>query len=176
MSAVDSPWRFPEERPVFRRFVKCVFGSAASIALLGAGLAALPNDLRVGLNATDSLPGLVYVVRAGVLPASRGEAVAFRPPENRFYPERMVFVKKVLGLPGDHVTRTGRNFFINGEYVATAKRRARSGELLPPGPVGVIPAGAYFVWTPHPDSYDSRYEDIGWIPAERLVGRARRLL
>jgi len=176
MSDVDSPRRLPEESPVLRRFAKWVLASASLIALLGAGLAALPNDLRVGLNATDSLPGLVYVVRAGALPATRGEAVAFRPPENRFYPERMVFVKKVLGLPGDVVSRAGQDFFINGEYVATAKRRARSGEALSPGPAGVIPAGAYFVWTPHPDSYDSRYEDIGWIPAERLVGRARRLL
>lgn len=146
------------------------------IALLGSGLAALPDDLRVGFNATDSLPGFIYVVQAGELPASRGEAVAFRPAANRFYPERMVFVKKVLGLPGDRVTRTGRDFFINGAYVATAKWRARSGEPLIPGPAGVIPAGAYFVWTPHPDSYDSRYEDIGWVPAERVVGRARRLL
>ena len=115
-------------------------------------------------------------MHVGKRPTSRGEVVAFRPPPNRFYPERMVFVKKVLGLPGDRVTRTGRDFFINGTYVATAKWRARSGEPLSPGPVGVIPAGAYFLWTPHPDSYDSRYEDIGWIPAERLVGRARRFL
>ena len=163
-------------RPCLRRFALWTLASVPLIGALTLGAAALPDDVRIGYNVTDSLPGLVYIVRAGELPASRGEAVAFRPPANPFYPDRMVFVKKVLGLPGDRVTRTGRDFFINGAYVATAKWRARSGEPLVPGPEGVIPAGAYFVWTPHPDSYDSRYEDIGWIPAARLVGRARRLL
>lgn len=148
MSAVDSPRRLSDDHPFLRRFAKWVLASASLIVLLGAGLAALPNDLRVGLNATDSLPGLVYVVRAGELPAARGEAVAFRPPENLFYPVRMVFVKKVLGLPGDVVSRAGRDFFINGEYVATAKQRARSGVPLSPGPTGVIPAGTYFLWPP----------------------------
>lgn len=176
MTAADSLPKLPIGRPVLRRFSKWALASLALVGTLWLGTIALPVGVRVGLNATDSLPGLVYLVRPGEQPTSRGEAVAFRPPANRFYPERMVFVKQVLGLPGDHVTRSGRDFFINGEFVATAKWRARSGEPLSPGPVGVIPAGAYFVWTPHPDSYDSRYEDIGWIPAERLVGRARRLL
>lgn len=166
----------PSAHAVLRRFAKWTLSSLTLVSVLSLTVAAIPDDVVIGINVTDSLPGLVYVVRADELPSSHGEAVAFQPPPNRFYPERLVFVKKVLGLPGDVVSRSGRDSFINGKYVATAKSQARSGEPLIPGPVGVIPAGAYFVWTPHPDSYDSRYEDIGWIPAERLVGRARRLL
>ena len=166
----------PSLHPFHRRFAKWALASFALIGALAFATVAIPDDVLIGINVTDSLPGLVYVVRAGERPTVRGDTVAFRPPPNRFYPQRMVFVKKIQGLPGEHVTRVGRDFFINGKYVATAKWRARSGEPLVPGPVGVIPAGTYFVWTPHPDSYDSRYEDIGWIPAERLVGRARRLL
>lgn len=83
---------------------------------------------------------------------------------------------KAIGIPGDEVTREDNRFYINGEYIGTTKYRSRTGEPLRPGPIGVIPDGHYFVWTPHPDSYDSRYEDIGWISKDRIIGCAVRLL
>ncbi len=130
---------------------------------------------RLGINGTDSLPGVLYLVLKTEVPTTRGDLVAFYPPENRFYPREMFFIKKAIGMPGDEVTHKGQDFYINGEYIATAKARSRSGKPLQPGPTGVIPDGHYFVWTPHPDSYDSRYEDIGWISKDRVIGRAVRL-
>jgi hypothetical protein len=41
--------------------------------------------------------------------------------------------------------------------------------------VGVLPACRYFVATDHPDGYDSRYSDIGWIGCSQIVGRAYAL-
>ncbi|MFA7606526.1 MAG: S26 family signal peptidase [Rhodocyclaceae bacterium] len=130
---------------------------------------------RLGINGTESLPGVFYLVLKTETPAARGDLVAFYPPQNRFYPQGMFFIKKAMGMPGDKVTREDLDFHINGDYIATAKTRSRSGQPLQAGPTGVIPAGRYFVWTPHPDSYDSRYEDIGWISKDRIIGRAVRL-
>lgn len=132
--------------------------------------------IRLGINGTDSLPGLFYLVLKNEVPDTRGDLIAFYPPANRFYSPRMFFIKKAIGLPGDVVSRKEEDFYLNNGYIATAKTHSHSGVLLKPGPTGVIPDSKYFVWTPHPDSYDSRYEDIGWISKDRIIGRAVRLL
>jgi conjugal transfer pilin signal peptidase TrbI len=132
--------------------------------------------IRMGLNATESLPGWVYLVVKDQRPTSRTDPIAFWPPANPAYPRSLWFIKIARGLPGDHITRRRRAFFVEGAFVGRAKPQARSGRVLAPGPEGVLPAGQYFVWTPHPESYDSRYADIGWIPEARLIGRAYRLL
>ncbi|MCP5152447.1 MAG: S26 family signal peptidase [Chromatiales bacterium] len=106
----------------------------------------------------------------------RGDVIALRPPPNRFFPRPLGFLKVVRGVPGDVVTRDGRLFLVNGEPVGVAKSHAHNGEPLTPGPEGVIPPDHYFVWSPHPDSFDSRYADIGWIASDRILGRADRLL
>jgi conjugal transfer pilin signal peptidase TrbI len=40
------------------------------------------------------------------------------------------------------------------------------------GPTGVIPANHFYVYAPHKDSLDSRFALTGWIPLERVSGRA----
>lgn len=156
----------------FRRWMMLAIGALVTVWLVSL---ALSPWYRLGINGTDSLPGVLYLVLKQQLPEAPGDLVAFHPPKNRFYRDGMIFIKKAIGMPGDEVTREGSRFYINGEYVGTAKHRSRTGDPLRPGPIGVIPDGHYFVWTPHPDSYDSRYEDIGWISKDRIIGRAVRL-
>ncbi len=158
-----------------RRFKRWLGLTLAIIALIWLISMACSPWIRLGINGTESLPGLFYLVLKNEVPETRGDLIAFYPPENRFYPEEMFFIKKAIGFPGDAVTRNGVDFYINNDYVGTAKTHSHSGSLLQPGPTGVIPEGKYFVWTPHPDSYDSRYEDIGWISKDRIIGRAVRL-
>ena len=67
---------------------------------------------------------------------------------------------------------TDRNFYINGKKIARAKEMSMMHQPLKVGPVGVIPKGHYFVYTPHYDSYDSRYNDIGWIGPDQVIGTA----
>lgn len=125
---------------------------------------------------SNSLPGLVYRVELGTLPTKRGDAIAFVPPPNRFYPPGLKFTKLALGLPGDVISRdpTNRWVFVNGEKVGELQTTSSRGELLP-GPIGVVPPDHYWVWTPHPMSLDSRYADIGYITRDRVLGRAVRL-
>lgn len=126
-------------------------------------------------NIDESLPGLFYQIERGEFPG-RGEVAGINVPANPYYPEGAPFLKIVKGVPGDVVSCDGRRFFINGKFVAEAKEHTRRGYPLTPGPTGTIPPGHYFVWTPHQDSYDSRYAEIGWISAEHILGKARRLL
>lgn len=88
------------------------------------------------------------------------------------YKKGLTFGKIVKGMPGDVVTVKGRDFYINGKFVATAKEKAKTGQTLKPGLTGVIPPGHYFVYAPSPDSLDSRYAITGWIKAENVIGKA----
>ena len=144
---------------------------ATVVATVAAG-ALLP---QLAFNATASLPGSLYWL-CPLQEVERDQVVALRPPANRFYPPGMRFLKRIEGLPGDRVSWLGRQVRINGRPLGRARTASRDGRPLPRGPAGVIPPGHYFVWTPHRDSYDSRYADIGWVARERVLARAVRLL
>ena len=130
--------------------------------------------IKIGFNGTDSVNGYVFLIVKNVIP-KRGELVAFWPPENDFY-QQIWFVKYLKGEAGDQVVRQGRSFFINGEYLGDAKTESKGGVALEASNGGTIPKGYYFIWTPHADSFDSRYEQIGWIPQSSIIGRAYRIL
>lgn len=155
-----------------RRFIVALVAWSVAFSLLI--LAAKPW-FRLAYNSSESLPGVLYLIAVGQAPL-RGQLIAFYPPRNRFYREGMFFVKQVRGVGGDVVMRRDRDFFINGQHLAKAKAQSLKGLPLQPGPEGVLPDGSYWVWTSHPDSFDSRYADVGWIPPDRLLGRAFRLL
>lgn len=129
--------------------------------------------VKIGFNCTESIDGFVFLIVKDVLP-EKGELVAFWPPENDFT-QNIWFVKYVKGVPGDHVIRNGQAFYINNEYIGNAKTESKKGVALQPSNSGVIPQGYYFVWTQHKDSFDSRYNQIGWISEDRVIGRAYRI-
>ncbi len=76
--------------------------------------------------------------------------------------------KQVIGVPGDRITHKEGKISINGSQIAIAKDKSLSGFDLHPIPEQVIPKGLYFVFCPHEDSFDSRYEEFGLIPAENI--------
>lgn len=171
-------WHHACTSPRLRRSRRTMLVLAASM-LTGLAVQQLVYALtpyRLWFNLSDSLPGLVYWVELGTLPARRGDAIAFIPPPNRFYPRELKFTKIARGLPGDVISRDAddRRVFVNGQYVGELQTTSSRGDLLP-GPVGVVPPDHYWVWTPHPLSLDSRYADIGYIPRDRVLGRAVRL-
>ncbi|MBE0612139.1 MAG: S26 family signal peptidase [Burkholderiales bacterium] len=131
-------------------------------------------DFALGLNSSESLPDRVFLIHKGELPA-RGQYVAFRWSGGGPYPAGVTFVKILAGVPGDTVTRIERDFFVNGEFVGTAKTQSRSGVPLEGGPTGALPPGRYYVRAPHPDSLDSRYRLTGWVAESQMIGRAYAL-
>ena len=137
-------------------------------------LAAFHDRYLLTINHTESLSNWAFIVDRMQSP-KRGDLIYFVPPDNPYYKDTG-FVKIVAGVAGDVVNRVGATFHVNGEPICDAKPISREGDPLIPGPVGVIPLDYYFVFTPHRDSYDSRYQDIGWIGRDRIIGVARPLL
>lgn len=128
------------------------------------------------LNVTESLSNWAFITDKKDHIIRRGDLVQFDPPRTPYYPADMRFVKRVAGVPGDTVEVRGREFFVAGHSVGMAKETDKQGHFAVIGPVGVIPPGHYFVQGDHVDSLDSRYEMIGWIPADKVVGRAEPIL
>ncbi len=127
-----------------------------------------------GLNASPSLPYMLFLVVKDA-PVVRGDLVAFRWHGAGPYPEGATFVKIAAGVPGDTVARDGRAYFVNGQSVGAAKTHTALGRPLEGAATGILPPGRYYVHATHPDSLDSRYALTGWIPQERIIGRAYAL-
>lgn len=127
---------------------------------------------RIAGNETDSLPDKFFLVELGRYSIMRGDLLAFHVGERvRHYPTGMVFIKRVVGMPGDRIEWFGDTVQVAGQPVGKAKPQNRFGEPLGRTPAGVIPAGHYFVATQHPDSYDSRYADVGLVQDSQRYGR-----
>lgn len=159
-----------------RRVWRLLWWTLLLTAALVAGGFAFQRGLAlagiyVGYNETDSLLGAWYVIVKGDIPTRRGELLGYRGGPNKRYPVGILWVKTVGGIGGDRVEVEDRRFHVNGLSLY-AKPKTRFGEPLDQGPTGTIPPGHYFVYTPHPDSYDSRYAEIGWISPTQVVGRA----
>lgn len=149
-----------------------------AIILVLAGLRSAhewSEDHFILINQTQSLPNWIFIVDKGVAPA-RGDMVAFTPGPNPYYPERLPFVKIVRGLPGDQVSIEGVEIAVNGERLGAIKSLTGANPNVTAIDPGTIPSGAYFVWSPSPDSFDSRYKEIGYVETRRIIGRARPLL
>ena len=132
------------------------------------------------INATESLPNWGFVVERGAPPVRRHLAF-FAVPRTplivaHFGKDPQPFGKIVYGMPGDLVTRSSDWVWINGARVAHLKPLSKRGEPLTPGPLGHIPRDCYFMGSPHPDGFDSRYADIGWVCARQLIGSGTAVL
>jgi conjugal transfer pilin signal peptidase TrbI len=172
-----------ERRRLWSPRRKRLWSIYAALAVLLAGYPAI-TDWRdhhaLLINASGSLPYWAFLINRGTMPR-RGEIIAFDPPRTalvtrHFGSHPAMFAKIVYGVGGDAVTRVGRTFFVNGRKAAVAKARSRFGEPLALGPTGTIPAGCFFVGTPHKDGFDSRYAGIGWPCSRRVIGTGTPIL
>lgn len=99
-------------------------------------------------------------------PPKRGEVVVLRPPNT----VGEVYIKRVIGLPGETVEVRGGRVLVNGRALAEPYLSQPPTYTLPPH---LVPQGAYFVLGDNRDSSaDSHYEVVGPIPAENILGKA----
>jgi conjugal transfer pilin signal peptidase TrbI len=132
------------------------------------------------INASQSLPNWAFLVELGRFPA-RGDYVLFDPGRDtlvirHFGSLPRPFAKIAYGLPGDRITRFGNSVAVNGAPVAQLKPLTRQGEVLVPGPLGIVPKACVFAGSPHRDGFDSRYAAIGFICRDRLLGTGKAIL
>lgn len=103
----------------------------------------------------------------------RKDVVTFKDPQN---PDRYL-VKRIVGIPGDTVEIRDSVLYINGveeaeQYVDTD---IEDGNY---GPITVKP-GTVFVMGDNRHKYasrDSRYESVGLVPFELLVGKVEYII
>jgi len=152
---------------------KIIRWSLVSITVAVTSSLVISPFYQIGFNMGDSLPGYVFLIKKNEFP-HKGEMVAFYPPKNRFY-RHAWFVKIIVGTEGDKIRYDGNKLFIGDNYYGVAKSLTRNGEPLEKTENKTIEYHHIFAWSPHKDSYDSRYKDFNTIPYSSIVGRAIRL-
>jgi signal peptidase I len=130
----------------------------------------------------------------------RGDVIVFRLPAD----PSTNYIKRLVGLPGDHVVVKGRQVYINdkpmpvkldGQYAGPRNEGPQENAQLGVEELGdvrhnvlyiperysrdydqVVPADHYFFMGDNRDnSRDSRFEEVGFVPERNLVGKAVRI-
>jgi conjugal transfer pilin signal peptidase TrbI len=126
---------------------------------------------RVHVNASWSDGAWGYLALPILAEPELGDMVLFDPPKSAG--ASVPYLKTVRGLPGARVAVwADRAVSVGGLVLGFAKARARTGRPLEAIAPGAVPRGHYFLHGPHPDSHDSRYAEIGFVPRERIRARA----
>jgi conjugative transfer signal peptidase TraF len=153
---------------------------ATCFAVLAVAAAAvIPTSLKLVWNVSASAPiGLYRIEPAERLEVPDLVAVMLPEPLENFMVERgyigrdAPILKRVLGLPGQRVCRTGRTIMVDGVEMGEALDRDRLHRPLPVwSGCRVVAAEELFLmnWQV-PDSLDGRY--FGPLPASAVIGRA----
>jgi signal peptidase I len=127
----------------------------------------------------------------------RGDVIVFRKPSE----PSVDYIKRLIGLPGDHVVVHDNHVTINGQPMPLTPAGAYGGDFgfsgaplaLEHFPASahlvmfarqrpatdfedVVPPGRYFFMGDNRnDSADSRFDDLGYVPEQNLIGRAVRI-
>lgn len=99
-----------------------------------------------------------------------GDIVILRDPEPT-EPDKQYLVKRVIGVPGDHIEVRNHEVLLNGEELSESYTdvAVEGGDLF----AQTVPSGHYFVMGDNRhlnSSKDSRY--FGMVPIELIEGRA----
>lgn len=147
-------------------FAYWVFVLAAAIVI--------HNQISIVFNKSYSLPGRVFLVLKGVEP-KRGDLFGFRYAGTDFYKRGRVMVKMLKGVEGDELRTVGREIWINDHYVSKAKTVSLDGKPLTMTHERKLEHGEFYAHGTHIDSYDSRYENMGIIQQNQIIGKAFRV-
>lgn len=126
----------------------------------------ISNRLVFVVNVTESMPQVFWLGVKGITP-KKGDYIVFTVPGHD-----MSFIKRIAGESGSEIKIKGRDFFIDDEYVATAKIHSLEGKVLDLSEEGKLREGEYFVLGVHKDSFDSRYKQMGRIEESRILAVA----
>ena len=156
-----------------RQWLKGIFG----FLLVFGVTSQISNHVSLVYSHTNSLPYHFFLQLKNVKPL-RGHYTCLYSP---WYGGRVI--KQVVGMEGDSLSYDPSGalqldtFNINSLWIGRQlkigkpKKRSKDGRILTPIKPGIIPKGMVFVSGNHERSFDSRYEELGLIPARDLQGR-----
>lgn len=108
----------------------------------------------------------------------RGDIVVFGGGQTPFLKDNTLYIKRIVGLPQDHLQISNDDFYVNGKLFDLTNKEGRihyiygpaSGYLGSSNDVVVVPDNHYFLLGDNStNSLDSRY--FGFIPRESLKGK-----
>ncbi len=110
-----------------------------------------------------------YLFRTGH--PHRGDVVVFKWPKD----ETKDFIKRVIGIPGDHIQIVKKKLYVNGVLQNEPYIQSIDPETTDQTPRDnfdtIVPPHSYFVMGDNrDDSYDSRF--WGFVKSRKIVGRA----
>jgi len=119
------------------------------------------------------MEGLTFLLR----PPRRGDVVVFQTTGISGLPQSTFYIKRVAGLPNEHVQIRDGRLLINNRLVALRNQRGEIAYNPPPFPETsafasdvTIPGGNYFLLGDNStNSLDSR--SFGCVPRQNIVGR-----
>ncbi len=164
------PARPPRKTRAIASLVVVAVVAVMAVALLVGGSS--DGTITVTVVSASMLPTLrpgdVVPVDTSVYEStlpSRGDIVAFRLPETS-----NIFIKRVIGLPGDTVSEVDGVVSVNGEELDEpyAELDHRSGSWV------VEPGHVFVMGDMRANSNDSRFTgdgDMGQLPLEAIVGK-----
>lgn len=160
-----------------------------------------PN-FEIVVNRSESLPIHAVIIKKGKLPTKLDQIIVFKVRNNpHFKMKEMNFIKLVGGFEGDEIKAIEKETYLDGKsigeakdfkelpihseiewkyrevsvggkVIGVAKTHSLKGKPLEMVSPGIIPPHKFFAYTPHKDSFDSRYNDLGLIDAKDIIGTA----
>ena len=98
----------------------------------------------------------------------RGDIIIFRWPDN----EKILFVKRIIGLPGDTVTVRSGHVFLNDSSEPLDEPYIREAMVVEPEMTFTVPENAYFcLGDNRNESRDARYWDNTYVYRDKIVAK-----
>lgn len=114
---------------------------------------------------TDSLPEHYFIQLPKFTPKKGDLTIVY----NQFYGGRLI--KQIIGQAGDHITTDAvGDLWVGKKLIGKVYSQTGSAKTLTRTKDQVIPEGQVFLYSPHPKSFDSRYQEVGLVPVEALEG------
>lgn len=136
----------------------------------------LVSKVSVGFNNTDSISGRAFVIIKKSYPHKKMDKIIFKINNLHTHYRDKTLIKRVLGFEGERVTVKDGYIYLNGENLGKIKSQSLAGNplysLIKDQQTIIIPKNHYFVYSPHRDSYDSRYKSMGLISKKKVMGVA----
>jgi conjugal transfer pilin signal peptidase TrbI len=132
-------------------------------------------NFQLVVNRSESLPIRSVLILKGKLPNKIDQIFVFKVKNNKHYPsQEKEFIKLAAGFAGDEikVKLPEREVYVTERLIGLAKAYSLMGLPLTMIEGGTIPPHKFFAYTPHKDSLDSRYQDLGLVDEKDIIGTA----